>query len=138
MKKIDNLKQFLFEKKLINNAASQLQMAVTNGHIEAITTSNLVLFYHYTLHLTFDNYQFPFEELMQAIVSWMTNNQSDSMLNPESRKTSIKFDVQDITECHCKINIKLKLSERILTQNINEALQSQIIKDKILDEDLLN
>ncbi|KES19036.1 P2 phage tail completion protein R (GpR) [Gilliamella apicola SCGC AB-598-I20] len=133
MKKINQLKQFLLERNLLNNStASSHQFTIKDGFIEPFSVDNLGFQYHFTLTISLSAYCYPFNELIASIVSWIQSNQPEALINTHSRQQAIKFNVENITDNQCDLTIELKLSERIKATKKQDKLEFDSLSDRLI------
>ena len=138
MKKINQLKQFLLKRNLLNNStASSHQFTIKDGFIEPFSVDNSGFQYHFTLTISLSAYCYPFNELIASIVSWMQSNQPEELINTQSRQQAIKFNVENITDNQCDLTIELKISERVKATKKQDNLEFDSLSDRqILQEPL--
>lgn len=133
MKKINQLKQFLLERNLINNSsAGTHQFTIKDGFIEPFSVDNSGFQYHFTLTINLSAYCYPFNELIANIVSWMQSNQPEALINTQSRQQAIKFNLDNITDNQCDLTIELKLSERIKATKKQDKLEFDSLSDRLI------
>ena len=133
MKKINQLKHYLFEKNLLNtNLTAQNQFIIKDGIVEPFSVANSGFQYHFTLTLNLPGYYYPFNDLTTNIVSWMQDNQPDALISAQNRQQAIKFHVNNITDNQCDLTIELRLSERIKPTQKQEKTEFNSLTDRII------
>lgn len=140
MKKINHLKKYLLKKNLLdNNSETRNQFIIKDGIVEPFSVDDSGFQYHFTLSINLTGYRYPFEDLIASIISWMQDNQPDTMISTRSRQQAIKFNVTNIIGNQCDLTIELTLSERIkpiLQQDKSEfnSLTDRIILQESLEK----
>lgn len=133
MKKINQLKQYLFAKDLLNaNLATENQFIIKNGIVEPFAIDNSGFQYHFTLTINLAGYCYPFNNLIASIVNWMQDNQPDALISSQSCQQAIKFNVENIADNQCDLTVELKLSERIKATNKQDKLEFDSLTDHII------
>jgi len=109
-----------------------LVMIATTGQIAATGVGGSFSYeQQYTLEVTFLDFDHDPEEVIVPIFEWLQTNQPDLLDNPDWQQNGITFDLVVIDEAKVDLTIRLKLTERIIAELIDETESSTRKRFKI-------
>lgn len=83
------------------------------GIVAATSTKTLSFEYRYQLNLILTDFAGDADDIMVALLAWVTINQPDLIDNPDKRANGIAFEVDHLKNDACDLSIKLNLTEAV-------------------------
>ncbi|SDE41610.1 phage tail protein [Paraburkholderia lycopersici] len=94
----------------------KLLVFVDTGKIIATAAPSLSFQYSYTLNVIVTDFAGDADELFVALIAWVQLNQPDLVMNDDTRKNGIAFEVDHLTQTTCDVSIKLQLTESVIVK----------------------
>lgn len=91
----------------------RLLVFVDEGTIAAVNTKSLSFEYRYQLNLILTDFDGSAEEVMVALLAWVSINQSNLLDNPDRRSDGITFEADHLNHKTYDLSIKLRLAEEV-------------------------
>ncbi|WP_243078905.1 phage tail protein [Pantoea sp. MQR6] len=117
-------------RKALNKAVAylrdnpdRLHLFVDNGSLVATSAASISWEYRYTLNVVVTDFTGDQNLLMAPILFWLRDNQPDALQNAAEREQLFTFEVDILGNGVCDLSLNLKLTERIVAQEVDGAMQ---------------
>lgn len=112
-------------REALNSAVAYLQenpdrlhLFVDRGALVATSAASVSWEYRYTLNVIITDFTGDQNLLMAAVMYWLRTNQPDALQNPTERDQLCTFEVDILGNGACDISINLKLTERVIAEEV--------------------
>jgi len=123
-------------REALNSAIPYLQqnpdrfhLFVDKGTSVGTAAASLSWEYRYTLNIIVTDFSGDQNLLMAAVMYWLRANQPDALQNPSEREHLCTFEVDILGNGACDISINLKLSERVIAEEINGVTEVRAVPE---------
>lgn len=107
---------------VLKNNPDMLHMFIDAGAVVSTGAPSLSFENQYTLNVIVTDFTGDVDWLLVPIGAWLRENQPDTLMNPERRKTGFTY-LADINDNgSCDVSISLKLSERVIVKEVDGAM----------------
>lgn len=113
-------------REALNSAIPYLQqnpdrfhLFVDKGASVGTAAASLSWEYRYTLNVIVTDFTGDQNLLMAAVMYWLRTNQPDALQNPSEREQLCAFEVDILGNGACDISINLKLTERVIAEEVD-------------------
>ncbi|BBL29222.1 tail protein [Pantoea ananatis] len=96
----------------------RLHLFVDSGASVATSAASVSWEYRYTLNVVITDFTGDQNLLMAAVMYWLRTNQPDALQNPAERDRLFTFEVDILGNGACDISINLKLTERVIAEEV--------------------
>ncbi|WP_368913852.1 phage tail protein [Mixta calida] len=107
----------------------RLHLFVDNGSLVATAAASISWEYRYTLNVVVTDFTGDQNLLMAPILYWLRDNQPDALNNPDEREKLFTFEVDILGNGACDLSLNLKLTERVLAQEVNGQMQVEAVPE---------
>ncbi|SFX90434.1 phage tail protein [Pantoea ananatis] len=97
----------------------RLHLFVDSGASVATSAASVSWEYRYTLNAVITDFTGDQNLLMAAVMYWLRTNQPDALQNPAERDRLFTFEVDILGNGACDISINLKLTERVIAEEVD-------------------
>ncbi|OAE09995.1 phage tail protein [Pantoea sp. OXWO6B1] len=123
-------------REALNNAIPYLQqnpdrfhLFVDKGASVGTSAASLSWEYRYTLNVVITDFTGDQNLLMAAVMYWLRTNQPDALQNPNDREQLCTFEVDILGNDACDISINLKLTERVIAEEVNGVTEVRAVPE---------
>ena len=96
----------------------RLHLFVDSGASVATSAASVSWEYRYTLNVVITDFTGDQNLLMAAVIYWLRTNQPDALQNAAERDRLFTFEVDILGNGACDISINLKLTERVIAEEV--------------------
>ncbi|AVG78428.1 phage tail protein [Pantoea ananatis] len=107
----------------------RLHLFVDSGASVATSAASVSWEYRYTLNVVITDFTGDQNLLMAAVMYWLRTNQPDAMQNPTERDRLFTFEVDILGNGVCDISINLKLTERVIAEEVNGVTEVRAVPE---------
>lgn len=123
-------------REALNSAIPYLQqnpdrfhLFVDKGASVGTAAASLSWEYRYTLNIIVTDFTGDQNLLMAAVMYWLRTNQPDALQNPNEREQLCTFEVDILGNGVCDISINLKLTERVIAEEVNGVTEVRAVPE---------
>ncbi|WP_370620297.1 phage tail protein [Pantoea ananatis] len=123
-------------REALNSAVAYLQenpdrlhLFVDRGALVATSAASVSWEYRYTLNVIITDFTGDQNLLMAAVMYWLRTNQPDALQNPTERDRLFTFEVDILGNGACDISINLKLTERVLAEEVSGVTEVRAVPE---------
>lgn len=123
-------------REALNSAVAYLQenpdrlhLFVDRGALVATSAASVSWEYRYTLNIIITDFTGDQNLLMAAVMYWLRNNQPDALQNPTERDQLCTFEVDILGNGACDISINLKLTERVIAEEVDGVTEVRAVPE---------
>jgi len=123
-------------REALNDAIPYLQqnpdrfhLFVDKGASVGTAAASLSWEYRYTLNVVITDFTGDQNLLMAAVMYWLRTNQPDALQNPDEREQLCTFEVDILGNGACDISINLKLTERVIAEEVNGVTEVRAVPE---------
>lgn len=123
-------------REALNSAIPYLQqnpdrfhLFVDKGASVGTAAASLSWEYRYTLNVIITDFTGDQNLLMAAVMYWLRTNQPDALQNPNEREQLCTFEVDILGNGVCDISINLKLTERVIAEEVNGVTEVRAVPE---------
>ncbi len=130
MNKPQSLREAL--NKAVENVRAnpdRLHLFVDSGASVATSAASVSWEYRYTLNVIVTDFTGDQNLLMAAVMYWLRTNQPDALQNPDEREQLCTFEVDILGNGACDISINLKLTERVIAEEVNGVTEVRAVPE---------
>lgn len=113
----------------------RLHLFVDSGASVATSAASVSWEYRYTLNVVITDFTGDQNLLMAAVMYWLRTNQPDALQNPAERDRLFTFEVDILGNGACDISINLKLTERVIAEEVNGVTEVRAVPEPDEPED---
>lgn len=114
----------------------RLHLFVDSGASVATSAASVSWEYRYTLNVVITDFTGDQNLLMAAVMYWLRINQPDALQNPAERDRLFTFEVDILGNGACDISINLKLTERVIAEEVNGVTEVRAVPEPDEPEEL--
>ncbi|MEN4769012.1 phage tail protein [Duffyella gerundensis] len=107
----------------------RLHLFVDNGSLVATSATSISWEYRYTLNVVVTDFTGDQNLLMAPILFWLRDNQSDMLQNVTERERLFTFEVDILGNGACDLSLNLKLTERVVAQEVDGSIQVEAVAE---------
>lgn len=107
----------------------RLHLFVDNGSLVATSATSISWEYRYTLNVVVTDFTGDQNLLMAPILFWLRDNQSDMLQNTTERERLFTFEVDILGNGACDLSLNLKLTERVVAQEVDGSIQVEAVAE---------
>ncbi|WP_210459553.1 phage tail protein [Pantoea ananatis] len=107
----------------------RLHLFVDKGASVGTSAASLSWEYRYTLNVIITDFTGDQNLLMAAVMYWLRTNQPDALQNPDEREQLCTFEVDILGNDACDISINLKLTERVIAEEVNGVTEVRAVPE---------
>lgn len=107
----------------------RLHLFVDKGASVGTSAASLSWEYRYTLNVVITDFTGDQNLLMAAVMYWLRTNQPDALQNPNERDQLCTFEVDILGNGVCDISINLKLTERVIAEEVNGVTEVRAVPE---------
>lgn len=107
----------------------RLHLFVDNGSLVATSATSISWEYRYTLNVVVTDFTGDQNLLMAPILFWLRDNQSDMLQNATERERLFTFEVDILGNGACDLSLNLKLTERVVAQEVDGSIQVKAVAE---------
>lgn len=107
----------------------RLHLFVDSGASVATSAASVSWEYRYTLNVVITDFTGDQNLLMAAVMYWLRTNQPDALQNPAERDRLFTFEVDILGNGACDISINLKLTERVIAEEVNGVTEVRAVPE---------
>ena len=107
----------------------RLHLFVDNGSLVATSAASISWEYRYTLNVVVTDFTGDQNLLMAPILFWLRDNQSDMLQNATERERLFTFEVDILGNGACDLSLNLKLTERVVAQEVDGSIQVEAVAE---------
>ncbi|MBC0855183.1 phage tail protein [Pantoea stewartii] len=107
----------------------RLHLFVDKGASVGTSAASLSWEYRYTLNVIVTDFTGDQNLLMAAVMYWLRTNQPDALQNPNEREQLCTFEVDILGNGVCDISINLKLTERVIAEEVNGVTEVRAVPE---------
>jgi len=107
----------------------RLHLFVDNGSLVATSATSISWEYRYTLNVVVTDFTGDQNLLMAPILFWLRDNQSDMLQNATERERLFTFEVDILGNGACDLSLNLKLTERVVAQEVDGSIQVEAVAE---------
>jgi len=107
----------------------RLHLFVDSGSSVATSAASVSWEYRYTLNVVITDFTGDQNLLMAAVMYWLRTNQPDALQNPAERDRLFTFEVDILGNGACDISINLKLTERVIAEEVNGVTEVRAVSE---------
>lgn len=107
----------------------RLHLFVDKGASVGTSAASLSWEYRYTLNVVITDFTGDQNLLMAAVMYWLRTNQPDALQNPNERDQLCMFEVDILGNGACDISINLKLTERVIAEEVNGVTEVRAVPE---------
>ncbi|WP_405423563.1 phage tail protein [Pantoea stewartii] len=107
----------------------RLHLFVDKGASVGTSAASLSWEYRYTLNVVITDFTGDQNLLMAAVMYWLRTNQPDALQNPNEREQLFTFEVDILSNGVCDISINLKLTERVIAEEVNGVTEVRAVPE---------
>jgi len=107
----------------------RLHLFVDNGSLVATSAASISWEYRYTLNVVVTDFTGDQNLLMAPILFWLRDNQSDMLQNATERERLFTFEVDILGNGACDLSLNLKLTERVVAQEVDGSIQVKAVPE---------
>lgn len=107
----------------------RLHLFVDNGSLVATSAASISWEYRYTLNVVVTDFTGDQNLLMAPILFWLRDNQSDMLQNVTERERLFTFEVDILGNGACDLSLNLKLTERVVAQEVDGSIQVKTVPE---------
>lgn len=107
----------------------RLHLFVDNGSLVATSADSISWEYRYTLNVVVTDFTGDQNLLMAPILFWLRDNQSDMLQNVTERERLFTFEVDILGNGACDLSLNLKLTERVVAQEVDGSIQVEAVAE---------
>lgn len=97
----------------------RLHLFVDSGASVGTAAASVSWEYRYTLNVVITDFTGDQNLLMAAVMYWLRTHQPDALQNPAERDRLFTFEVDILGNGACDISINLKLTERVIAEEVD-------------------
>ncbi|MDJ0031430.1 phage tail protein [Pantoea ananatis] len=123
-------------REALNSAVAYLQenpdrlhLFVDRGSLVATSAASVSWEYRYTLNVIITDFTGDQNLLMAAVMYWLRTNQPDALQNPTERDQLCTFEVDVLGNGACDISINLKLTERVIAEEVSGVTEVRAVPE---------
>jgi len=123
-------------REALNSAVAYLQenpdrlhLFVDSGALVATSAASVSWEYRYTLNVIITDFTGDQNLLMAAVMYWLRINQPDALQNPAERDQLCTFEVDILGNGACDISINLKLTERVIAEEVSGVTEVRAVPE---------
>ena len=123
-------------REALNSAVAYLQenpdrlhLFVDRGSLVATSAASVSWEYRYTLNVVITDFTGDQNLLMAAVMYWLRTNQPDVLQNSAERDRLFTFEVDILGNGACDISINLKLTERVIAEEVNGVTEVRAVPE---------
>lgn len=130
MNKPQSLREALNEAvEYVRANPDRLHLFVDSGASVATSAASVSWEYRYTLNVVITDFTGDQNLLMAAVMYWLRTNQPDALQNPAERDRLFTFEVDILGNGACDISINLKLTERVIAEEVNGVTEVRAVPE---------
>jgi len=114
----------------------RLHLFVDSGASVATSAASVSWEYRYTLNVVITDFTGDQNLLMAAVMYWLRTNQPDALQNPAERDRLFTFEVDILGNGACDISINLKLTERVIAEEVNGVTEVRAVPEPDESEEI--
>ncbi|WP_210451380.1 phage tail protein [Pantoea ananatis] len=123
-------------REALNSAVAYLQenpdrlhLFVDRGSLVATSAASVSWEYRYTLNVIITDFTGDQNLLMAAVMYWLRTNQPDALQNLTERDQLCTFEVDVLGNGACDISINLKLTERVIAEEVSGVTEVRAVPE---------
>ncbi len=123
-------------REALNSAVAYLQenpdrlhLFVDRGSLVATSAASVSWEYRYTLYVIITDFTGDQNLLMAAVMYWLRTNQPDALQNLTERDQLCTFEVDVLGNGACDISINLKLTERVIAEEVSGVTEVRAVPE---------
>ncbi|OUY08704.1 phage tail protein [Acinetobacter populi] len=127
MKKIQQLREYLINSIAgLKTNPDTMQIKAMSGNPVCSMGNNLNIEYRYNVELILVDFANDLDLLMIPLLVWISEHQSDLLVNPDKAKTTINFEMDVIDNSKVDIRVTFPLTERHIINNNDGQLNINV------------